>query len=150
MKTSIAILCSLLLTFPVHQSRSQLVPALCITAFAAIAVGGIVVVVQSCKPKYWVIEDEENHLKYCKITTKREAQLDGLKIVAGPFADATQCDRVAHPTNLLAKVVSMVTIEKSTDLVNWTVAGEVAGTADCFEFTETNRVDSVCFYRVRY
>jgi len=148
MKTITAIVCVLLLAFPTRP-RAQLAPAICIVVVTALATTGIVIMVSSCKPKYFVIHDEENNLKYCKITTRREANLEGLKIVAGPFKDAQQCDRAAHPTNLLAMATAMVTIEKSTDLINWTVAGQTPGTIDCFEWDYTNSVSGACFFRVR-
>lgn len=150
MKRITVLACIVLLAFPVHRPRAQLVPAICITAFAALAVGGVVVCVRSCQPVYYCVRDDEANLDYCIITTRRDAQAEGLKIKAGPFKDVEKCDTSCHVTNLLTGLtLPVVIIEKSTDLVNWTVHAQTPGTLDCFEWSETNRVDQTCFYRAR-
>ena len=139
-----------ILLLPTQQPRAQLVPALCITAFAALAVGGVVVCVKSCQPVYYCVQDDEAAMDYCMITTRRDAAAAGLTIKGGPFKDVEKCDTSCHVTNLLTGLsLPLVTIEKSTDLVTWTVCGSVAGTLDCFEWSETNRVDQAAFYRAR-
>lgn len=150
MKLLTALVCILLLAFPVHQPRAQLVPAICITAFAALAVGGVVVCVKSCQPVYYCVRDEDAALDYCLITTRRDANAAGLTIKSGPYKDVGKCDTSCHVTNLLTGLtLPLVTIEKSTDLVNWTVCAVTPGTLDCFEWSETNSVDQTCFYRAR-
>jgi hypothetical protein len=151
MKSIVTLLLTIaLIALPLHQPRAQLAPAICIVLVAAAAVGGIIVCVHSCQPLYYCVHDPDAQLDYCMVTTRRDATAAGLEVKAGPFKDDGVCDSRCHPTNLLNKAVStMLYIEKSTDLKNWTQAAAVEGTVDCFEWSETNTVAQACFYRVR-
>jgi len=138
-----------LITMPMQRSQAQLAPAICITLIAAAAVGGVVVVVKSCEPKYYCVRDEETKQQWCRITTRKAAQMEGWTIVSGPHKSAEACDKVCHTNLLTGMSIPLMYIERSTNLINWETVAQLQDDPEAFEWSETNSLHSAAFYRVR-
>lgn len=151
-------LCATLILLPVQEreAKAYLLPAAICVAVVAAGTATVIIIVKSCQVKYFCCREQDSKEQWCRATTRREAELEGFTVVAGPFTSEAACTDRCNQTNaptarLQAATVEYVTIEKSHDLKRWFVAGTASGTITQFEFCETNRVSSVpIFYRVRY
>lgn len=145
-----AFLCSAMVAAPIQQPRAQLAPAVCLVIIAAVAVGGVAVVISSCQPKYYCCEGNETHQRWCRIVKRGEPVAEDFKIISGPYKDANYCAQIC--TNEVATAQSPVVtvelhIEKSADLQTWIECAKLQVDPEFFEFSETNTVDVACFYR---
>jgi hypothetical protein len=151
MKTATTLLCVALLLFPVEQSRAQAAPAFCIAITAVLVAGAVVVYVQSCAPKYYCVTDpEQSAYQWCAPTTKRECAINGWKINAGPFRKHGDCAAACTNTLPMIETGVLLSIERSTNLVDWEIAAQFVGDPECFEWSETNALPYAAFYRARY
>lgn len=148
----------LLVLMPVQEreAKAYLMPAIICVAVVAAGTATVIIIVKSCQVKYFCCREQDSHEQWCRATTRREAELEGFTVVAGPFtseaACTDRCNQTNAPTSLLSIAsADFVTIEKSTDLKNWLVAGIAPGTIINFEWSETNQVsDKPVFFRVRF
>ena len=151
MKTITAILCAVLVALPIQRPQAQLAPAVCIVLFAAAAVGGVCVMISNCRPKYYCCQDSETGQHWCRVLTRGEAAAADLKVLSGPYNDASLCNTAC--SNTVATVAGLygtiIHIEKSTNLVNWIEAAAFDGNPNDFYWSETNKIQSAFFYRVR-
>lgn len=149
-------LCTALILLPVQRPKAYLLPAVICVGIVAAGVGTVIVIVKSCQPKYYCCRPEGEKTQYCRATTRKEAEIEGFTVVAGPFtseaACSDRCSQTNAPTSLLSIAsTDFVTIERSHDLKNWFVAGVAPGTITNFEWSETNQVsDKPIFYRARW
>lgn len=152
-KFTTILLIGALTLMPWQRPRAQAVPIFCVAIVVVMVAGCAVVYVHSCGPKYYCVWDPEVELQWCTSTTRKEAAVAGWQIKAGPFKTNEACDPVCHPTNIIFPHIegeANMTIEKSTNLVNWAQCAAFVGDPECFEWSETNALSGACFYRVSY
>jgi hypothetical protein len=141
-----------LVCLPMERPKAQMAPAICLVIIAAAAVGGVVLVVKACAPKYYCVRDE-SQVTYCLVTTPRDAALAGLRVLSGPYKDGHFCEVWCSTNTVIttkSTVLSTLTIERSYDLVNWTVWQST--NVDLNVFTETQAyfdysTNRACYYR---
>lgn len=66
---------------------------ICVTTI--IVVGGVMIIIKACKPKWYCVKmDDDNPYsrRWCVGLKPNEAQVNGWKILGGPYGTATQCD----------------------------------------------------------
>ena len=141
---------------PQPAQSNPLLIGICITAVAAGATAGVAIIVHSCRPRYYCLWDSDNKLKLCRQTTRKAAIISGYDVLLGPFDDDKACQRACVTNNIPVPITHEVYIdppmfiERSTDLVHWTVAQNITGEVpEALTWGETNRVDRTCFYRVK-
>lgn len=152
MKTTITtLLCSAMIAAPVRESRAQVAPAICLVIVAAAAVGGVAVLIKTCSPKYFCVQDQETGDQWCRIIRTKEQLRPTLVVISGPYKDAKYCEQIC-PTNTLPSVsasefITTIHIEKSYDLTNWVECAAIEGDPDMFEWSEIETNTVACYYR---
>jgi len=131
------------------QSRSQLLPAICIVIVVGTGTAAVIWIM-SCGPKYYCVYDPEVDQQWCRAMSKADRQLDNLKVVSGPYKDASRCNIPCSkmPTNSFSPPI-MIHIQKSTNLVNWIECASFEADPECFEWSDKISASS-CYYRVWY
>ena len=155
-KFTTILLIGALTVVPWQRPRAQVGPVvLCVAIVVVVAAGAAVVYVSSCgSPKYYCVSDpEQGNYQWCTATSRKDAALEGLKIMSGPYKKVDDCNLVC--TNFVkgpevSALTANIFIEKSTNLVNWVECAAITAEPDCFEWADTNAMTSACFYRVRY
>ncbi len=150
MKNLITIfLCAAMVAMPMQRTKAQLAPAVCLVIIAAVAVGGVAIIVSSCQPKYYCCEDAETKNRWCRIVARNDPEATEFKIISGPYKDASKCNQICTngPPIAASEPIVELHIEKSTDLQHWTECAKLQVDPTFFEWSETNTVDRACYYR---
>lgn len=130
--------------------------AICLILFAAAGIGGTVIVIRSCAPKYYCLKDEsETPPKYWVGTaTKKEVEINEWTVVSGPYktpGEVTNCPPVSVAMRANSwewEIESEIFFEKSYDLENWIPIGSTIEDISNFSFSYTNETaDASCYFR---
>ncbi len=112
---------------PPHGGNSW--AALCIVAFAGVAVGAVYIISKRCEPKYyWLMDDNVPPTFWVGTATAKQCKIEGWRRIGGPYN--RQQDAPAehpNPTNTVPNLVSLpmkVVVQSSQDGQQWTPVDE--------------------------
>ena len=167
MKTLITFIVILsLIAMPVQESKGSIVAGICLIAVVTVMVGGVVVTVKQCKPKFFCIWDMMDISKgyWVQSVTRRELIANDWAVASGPYETVTAAKaNCPPPTNAPVSLTSSMVvggggvagyapayihIEKSTNLVDWVEVATFIDDPTNFSWSCTNSIaEPTAFYR---
>lgn len=122
--------------------------AVCLVAFAGVAVGGIYVVSKRCQPKYyWLMDDDTPPKFWVGCPTKKECAVNNWIRIGGPYTRMEDAPAVhPNPTNRVNDLVGPVmkiAVQSSTNMVDWTTVYEENTEMEEFIYWPTNQVSGM-------
>ncbi len=167
MKTIALTLCAALVAAPLHlhavpKDETPVEPqahllAICLVGAAAAAGAAVVWMMKTCKPKYYCVQDNEGN-RFSSNATKRERQVEGWKVVSGPYSSAEAAAIACPPMTNAPAFTEQPTpslpirIYKSKDLgLTWNQVALINDDPMHFSWAETNSAsDATALYRASY
>jgi len=162
-------LCATLLASEMETSKARANPVMgiCIVAAVTLAATGIVVIIRSCRPKYYCLCDpSESPAKYwAAAASRREIIVNEWLVMKGPFASLAEAKPCPPPTNGVSAAKSSIIkngntgdstlqyihIEKSANLVDWVEQAVFVDFPDNMMWSQTNSfAEPTAYYRAWY
>lgn len=122
--------------------------AVCVVAFAGLAVAGIYIVAKRCQTKYyWLMDDDEPPKFWVGTATDKQCEIEGWKKIGGPY-DRPEDAPAQHPdpTNRVTRAFSEplnMAVQSSTDGHNWTTVYTETCDMEDFGYFPTNEVSGM-------
>jgi hypothetical protein len=159
-----AALCVAMACLPLEQPKAQLAPAICISIVVVAAVGGAVVFIRHCQPKYAIVSNAEDNPRtncWCQIAPRPvDIEAGDLKVVSPIlYTSLPLCqkdiekycmDNIPPGPRLGAGegIYPTLRIERSENLQDWQEVGTWTGPVELLNWSETNALASAFFYRI--
>lgn len=151
---------------PKHEAKPNMVAGICLVAFATVVIGGVVVTVRQCKPKFFCIWDMMDPSKgyWVASVTRRDLIANDWAVASGPY-DTAEAAKVTcpPPTNAPSNMITSMAvgggwlanfvpqwihIEESTNGVDWVEVAVFADDPTNFSWSKTNSsAMTTAFYR---